>query len=72
MRVGDSERRASPRVGDRSGKVYFLFNTHLLSSIQGERLLLFFNVGEPAGARDSQLENFTACCRGSFYPLAPR
>jgi len=32
----------------------------------------FLNVREPAGARDSQLENFTACCRASFYPLAPR
>ncbi len=46
---------------------------NLLPSIHGERLLFLVpNVGEPAGARDSQLENFTACCRASFYPLAPR
>jgi hypothetical protein len=39
----------------------------------GRAVTRFFPyVDEPVGARNSQLENFTACCLASFYLLAPR
>lgn len=43
----------------------------MLPSIEGERTPFSPNVGEPAGARGTQLENSTAFCRASFDPLRP-